>query len=271
MGDEEDGEPKYQMFVPGSDVPRAEGSKAYTGDGKAFYVNGDKYEGTFVEGYRRGKGKYTFKKFGDTYEGHYEENKKHGFGKMTYLNQPGEDEEEGEERPPRGGTYLGYFTKGDRGCQARDEPAEATVDGTFTYLNGDVYSGAWCGGKKHGKGTYSYAKDGTKLVGEFENGKIVSGKWIFPNGTFYSGQFRYNKPFGKGVWVFKNGNQLTGEYEQKEQPNEDEGGGGDEEEGAVKPDPKVWCIFKHGRDVAVQGGTMTMTSKYPPKGYPAAA
>lgn len=26
---------------------------------------------------------------------------------------------------------------------------------------------------------------------------------------------RYNKPFGKGVWVFKNGNQLTGDYVQK--------------------------------------------------------
>ena len=56
---------------------------------------------------------------------------------------------------------------------------------------------------------------------------------MFPNGTFYCGKFRlasvifricqlesvtvlrYNKPYGKGVWVFKNGNQLAGDYLQK--------------------------------------------------------
>merc|ERR1712060_431865 len=115
--------------------------------------------------------------------------------------------------------------------------------------------GEWRGGKKHGRGTYTYAKDETQLVGEWENSKITSGKWVFPNGTFYSGKFRYNKPFGKGVWVFANGNQLTGAYQQKEQENPDEAGG-DDDENAVKPDPKVWCNFKHDKNVAVQGGTM---------------
>merc|ERR1712056_24188 len=124
------------------------------------------------------------------------------------------------------------------------------------YQNGDVYVGQWQDGKKHGKGTYTYAKDETQLVGEWANGKITSGKWVFPNGTFYSGKFRYNKPHGKGVWVFPDGNQLTGEYQQKEQANEDDAGGGEEEEGVVKPDPKVWCNFKHGSNVAVQGGSM---------------
>jgi len=263
MGDEEEEEPKYKLFVKGSDKPREEGSQKYTGQGHAIYLSGDIYDGTYVEGLRRGKGVYTFKKNGDAFDGHYEENRKHGFGKMTYTNKTGE-EEEGEEpdpeAPPRGGKYLGYYTAGKRGCKPGISPDEAMSEGTFTYVNGDVYVGQWCDGKKHGKGTYSYAKDSTRLIGEWENGKITNGRWVFPNGTFYSGKFRYNKPHGKGVWVFKNGNQLTGEYIQKEQSTEEDAGGGEEEEGAPpKPDPKVWCHFKHGptaKNVAVAGGSM---------------
>eukprot|EP00439_Symbiodinium_sp_Y106_P065686 s312_g10.t1 len=194
------------------------------------------------------KGLYVFKKTGDSYEGKYEENRKHGFGKMTYRNNVGEEEDADppdENAPPRGGSYLGNFTAGLRGRLASAGP-EAPADGTFTYVNGDAYAGQWREGKKHGNGTYTFAKDGTQLVGEWEDGKIVSGKWVFPNGTFYCGKFRYNKPYGKGVWVFKNGNQLAGDYLQKEQATEDEPA--DETEGAPKPDPKVWRVNVLSKD-----------------------
>merc|ERR1719198_1973865 len=260
MGGEEDEDVKYQLFPQGQDVPRAEMSKMFSGYGLAKYVNGDTYDGVFIEGYRRGKGTYVFKKNGDKYEGFYEENKKHGFGKMVYTSKSGKEEEDGdgdEEKPDtRSGTYLGYFTGGMRGMKAQGGDA-AMSEGTFTYANGDIYVGQWCEGKKHGRGSYSYAKDGTKLVGDWVQGKIVSGEWIFPNGTFYSGKFRYNKPWGKGVWVFKNGNQLTGEYLQKEQPT-DEDPPADDEENVVRPDPKVWCRFQHGANVAVCGGSMNI-------------
>jgi len=258
MGEEEE-EPKYKLFVKGQDAPLEKGSQQYTGQGKAFYENGDTYDGTYVEGLRRGKGTYTWKKFGDTFEGQYEENKKHGFGKLTYRSNVGEEEDDGGDEPkaPRDGTYLGYFHAGLRGCAEGQAPNEAPSDGTFTYANGDIYVGQYRAGKKHGDGTYAYAKDGTKLIGQWENGKIVTGKWVLPNGTFYCGSFRYNKPYGKGVWVFKDGNQVTGEFQQKEQPRDDDDGGGDEEEGAPpKPDPKVWCNFKPSNTVVVRGGTM---------------
>ena len=250
MGDDET-EPKYELYVKGCEQPREEGSQKFTGQGKALYLTGDSYEGTFVEGLRAGRGVYVFKKFGDTYEGKYEENRKHGFGKMSYGSKIEEDDEPPDENaPPRGGTYLGNFTAGQRGCKANAvDPAE----GTFSYINGDVYAGQWREGKKHGNGTYAFAKDNTQLIGEWQEGKMVSGKWLFPNGTFYCGKFRYNKPFGKGVWVFKNGNQLTGEYTQKEQTTEEEP---PEDEAAPRPDPKVWCQFKPGASVAVRGGTM---------------
>lgn len=267
MGDEEENALKYTLTVKvkGVEQVRSEGSRNYTGYGKAQYVAtvdgeaklSDTYEGQFVEGVRQGKGIYAFEKTGDRYEGHFEENKKHDFGMLSYSSKYAEDEEgEGgeEAKPPRGGSYSGNWFEGFRGCRFDADPNEQTSDGTFRYVNGDTYVGQWRAGKKHGVGAYTFAKDQTKLVGEWDNGKIVIGKWVFPNGMYYSGQFRYNKPFGKGVWVFKNGNQATGEFVQKEKEPREEGGDGDEE--APKADPKVWCTFKHGKPTAVRGGTM---------------
>lgn len=248
MGEEEEEtEPKYQLFVKGSDQPREEGSKWWTGDGHAIYLNKDEYIGSYVNGARSGKGTYKFNKNGDVYNGHYELNKKHGFGKMVFNNKKSEEEEEEneDEGPPRQGNYLGNFSSGLR-----------EGNGTFTYQNGDIYVGEWLQGKKHGHGTYTYAKDDTKLVGEWEKGKITSGKWIFPDGTFYCGKFRYNKPFGKGVWVFRDGNQLTGEYQQKKQQEEEEEAGDGDAENAEAQPVKVWCNFKPGKAAAIQGGNL---------------
>mmetsp|Transcript_22019 Transcript_22019/g.62596 ORF Transcript_22019/g.62596 Transcript_22019/m.62596 type:complete len:272 (-) Transcript_22019:48-863(-) len=269
MGDEEE-EPKYKLFFKDQEEPRENGSRNFTGRGKAFYTNKDTYEGEYVEGVRQGKmGEYTWhSKSGDSYKGQWEGDKKHGFGKLVYRNNKNPDDEEdagddGEPAMPRGGTYVGFYARGLRGCEESQAPDEASSDGTFTYANGDIYVGQWKVGKKHGRGTYTYAKDGTKLVGDWESGKITVGKWVFPNGTFYSGKFRYNKPYGQGVWVFPDGNQLTGEYTQKEQSNGDDDPPPDDEENAEpKKDPKVWCNFKYGDSVAVHGGVMAQTNLY---------
>eukprot|EP00927_Polykrikos_kofoidii_P028495 TRINITY_DN24871_c2_g1_i1.p1 TRINITY_DN24871_c2_g1~~TRINITY_DN24871_c2_g1_i1.p1 ORF type:complete len:274 (-),score=39.54 TRINITY_DN24871_c2_g1_i1:189-1010(-) len=272
MGDEEV-EKKYELYVKDFEKPREEGSQKFSGHGRAFYVDAeanpsDTYEGQFVEGFRQGKGVYVWKSQGDRYEGHYEENKKHGFGKLNYSSKASKDDDGGgddDAGPPRGGTYLGNYCAGLRGCSARTDPAEAGADseGTFTYVNGDVYCGQWRAGKKHGQGTYTYAGDDTKLVGQWEAGKITNGRWVFPDGTYYSGRFQYNKPFGAGVWVFRSGNQLTGEYIQKNKEAED--GAGDEgDQDEPKPDPQVWVYFKHGKHVNVRGGTMFKPTPHEP-------
>jgi len=273
-GDDEDEEPKYKLFTADSEAARENGSQNFSGLGKAQYLNGDAYDGSYVEGFRKGKGTYVWKKFGDSYEGEWggqgleknlhQDNKKHGFGKMTYRNLGGDEEEDagGDDdavKMPRGGTYLGWYHNGVRGCAEELDPAESKQSqGTFTYANGDIYVGQWRKGKKHGKGTYFYAKDGSKLVGDWVEGKMQVGKWVFPNGTFFSGQFKYNKPDGDGVWVFPKGNQLLGKYAQKPIAS-DEGGGAeaeDEENPEAKPDPKVWCNFSCGEARVVHGGEM---------------
>lgn len=76
-------------------------------------------------------------------------------------------------------------------------------------------------GKKNGKGVYTYAATGMKLIGTWKDDKIVEGKWIFPNGSYYLGQFKNNKPSGEGTWYLNNGNTLSGEYKQTVIPNED--------------------------------------------------
>jgi len=263
MGDEGEEEPKYKLYVKHQEEPLKTGSQNYGGYGKAYYEKGDTYFGNYVQGHRQGRGVYTWKKFGDSYEGEYEDNKKHGFGKFVYRDQLDEEEEPDEARPPRGGTYIGFYSEGLRGCKESQNPSESQSEGTFTYVNGDIYVGQWRAGKKNGRGTYTYAKDSTKLVGDWENGKIQVGKWVFPNGTFYSGKFRYNKPYGQGVWVFPNGNQLTGEYTQKDQPGEDDEPPAEDDENAPpKKDPKVWVNFKFGDAVAVRGGSMAQASLY---------
>ncbi len=37
---------------------------------------------------------------------------------------------------------------------------------------------------------------------------------MYPNGTFFEGQYDKNKPKGTGKWNFDNGNVLDGEYTQ---------------------------------------------------------
>ena len=43
---------------------------------------------------------------------------------------------------------------------------------------------------------------------------MISGKWIYPNGTFFQGGFDNNKPKGNGTWTFENGNKVQGTYRQ---------------------------------------------------------
>ena len=44
-------------------------------------------------------------------------------------------------------------------------------------------------------------------------GQMISGEWVYPNGTNYRGNFDNNKPKGKGTWTFENGNVVAGAYQ----------------------------------------------------------
>ena len=193
MAEEAEGGPKYVLITENGEKKAM--SREYAGKGTAYYSNNDIYEGDFLDGIREGRGKYFYSSNGDKYDGEWRQNFKHGIGKMLYNGK---------------GEYNGYWENGRR-----------HGEGVFTYPNGDIYSGWWKFGEKEGTGTYLYKASGMKIYGQWKQGKITHGKWIYPNGTFYEGGFANNKPSGKGKWVFKNGNELEGLYEQKKKEGED--------------------------------------------------
>jgi hypothetical protein len=51
--------------------------------------------------------------------------------------------------------------------------------GTYTYPNGDKYSGLWSNDVRSGPGTYLYAKDQTSFSGEWVEGVCKDGEWAF--------------------------------------------------------------------------------------------
>ena len=162
-------------------------SENYTGKAQVQYPNGDQYDGDFKNGIREGEGTMTYGETGNKYEGQWKNNLKDGIGKMTF----GTDAE-----------YTGHFTQGKRCGQ-----------GVYKYLKTkDLYSGSWKNGLKHGKGTFIFFDTKMKIVGDWFNGQIIKGKWIFANGTYFEGKFENNYPKGEGIWHFANGNEVKGEF-----------------------------------------------------------
>lgn len=120
------------------------------------------------------------------YEGQYVEGRKAGIGKLSL---------------PNGDRYHGAFS------------ADAFEgEGTYFFANGDIYSGAWKAGEKVGAGTFLFAADESQLVGTWTKGAMVTGKWIWKDGTSWHGPFKNSQPLGRGVFYFPSGLVQDGEY-----------------------------------------------------------
>jgi radial spoke head protein 1 len=170
MAEEEDGGPKYKFITENSE--EKDTSRGYSGKALAMYPNGDTYEGEFMDGIRESRGIYRYASSNEKYDGEWKHNMKHGIGRMTYA---------------KAGEYNGFWENGRR-----------HGEGVFTYSNGDVYSGWWKFGEKEGTGCYTFKSTGMKLYGDWTAGSISKGRWIYPNGMYYEGDFENNKPIGKG-------------------------------------------------------------------------
>lgn len=93
------------------------------GNGTLHYANGDKYEGSFQNGQKEGKGKYTHVS-GSIYFGNWRGDKKDGQGTIKY---------------PNGDQYEGSFTDGMR-----------HGEGIYVYSDGARYQGMWQNDEKNG-------------------------------------------------------------------------------------------------------------------------
>jgi serine/threonine protein kinase len=113
------------------------------------------------------------------------------------------------------GTYIASSGKhaGDKYTGDFDENGNFTGNGTYTFANGDVYSGALKEGVRTGKGTLTRA-NGTKYIGDWKNDFANgAGTLIFPSGDKYVGGFKDGKFNGRGTYSFTNGDKYVGNHE----------------------------------------------------------
>ncbi|CAM9295975.1 unnamed protein product [Laminaria digitata] len=104
---------------------------------------------------------------------------------------------------PNGDSYTGEW---------KDNLMEG--EGTYVYkATQDIYSGTWVANKKSGKGMYQFGADNSTMHGTWEDGTITEGKWVFKDGTVYTGRFEGGRPKGDGAFAFQNGITQTGVYE----------------------------------------------------------
>jgi hypothetical protein len=61
----------------------------------------------------------------------------------------------------------------------------------------------------NGEGTFVY-KDGSKFIGNFENGKKLFGKYTYPSGAIYEGYFKNEKRDSIGRFNYQNGDFFDG-------------------------------------------------------------
>ena len=142
------------------------------------YDGGDVYEGEMVDGYRHGKGKYTWAD-GSEYEGNWVKGKRCGFGIYKSYSKNEKD----------GSTYLSY-----------------------------IYEGEWKDSKKHGQGIAKkykiYHLFGTPFMtwsheGGYANGDMhghgIYKEWNVPNdtGRVHEGEWVNNKRQGRFVWEYE--------------------------------------------------------------------
>nr|XP_056722593.1 radial spoke head 10 homolog B-like [Euleptes europaea] len=173
-------------------VESYEGEKVrglYEGEGLAKFQGGNVYQGMFSEGLMHGRGTYTWAD-GVKYEGNFVKNVQMDQGSYTW---------------PDGSVYEGNVKSGIR-------------HGFGMYKCGThpvSYVGQWFKGKRHGKGTVYYNREGTSWYeGDFVN-NVKSGWGIrcYKSGNMYEGQWERDVRHGEGRmrWLTTN-QEYTGQW-----------------------------------------------------------
>ena len=175
----------------------------FTGWCRESRINGDIFEGKFIDGAIFGKGINKNHK-GNLYVGDFVDNKREGKGelKTQRIHYEGDfkyDKFNGKgklEFVKEGHSYEGEFKNN-----------EINGMGIFKWSNGDVYEGEMTFGKMNGYGKYTYS-NGQIYEGNYVNGiKEGLGKLIYPNKKIYEGEFKNGKPMGEGT-LFFNGKKV---------------------------------------------------------------
>ena len=125
---------------------------------------GDSFEGNLVHGHREGKGRYTWSNK-CYYAGEYKNHMRHGHGTLTMPDKSkyeGQYSHQGSHKP----TLTNLLDTCMLALSATLHPYLHAIgdwsenkmhgEGFYTYANGDMYTGSFQQGLKHGKGSYYF-------------------------------------------------------------------------------------------------------------------
>lgn len=132
------------------------------GRGKYIWANGDIFDGNWVDGKRTGKGRITWSD-GDTYEGEWKNGKRCGRGKLIQYG-----------KSPSGETYMKYSYDGEW-LDSKEHGHGICVEGDFGWEKMDkVFEGEWVDGKRQGRFVWYYTNSkGGRYMDFYEDGKLV--------------------------------------------------------------------------------------------------
>lgn len=102
--------------------------------------------------------------------------------------------------PAKTGYYEDFILDDDRKYTGYLVDGVPNGQGTLTWVNTNcVYEGEFRNGVYHGEGAFYWHNHGDSLVGTFESGNPVSGKYTYKNTMSYTGEFNTNWQFhGQG-------------------------------------------------------------------------
>lgn len=205
------------------------------GYGKAYFANGEIWDGEWDDGMRASLGLHTFPdgtkkaqstRWGATFDQDMEkENIKKILSRIAARTEKRNVELSKTQTIPASGKTFKIadmmFKQGKTEQHASatnaDKPKAVPVPDSpkrkrLTYTNGDTYEGEVLNGKRHGKGRYTF-KSGAYYDGEWKSGeKQGHGKYVFADGTYYDGEWVNGVKQGKGKFTEKSG-EYTSIYE----------------------------------------------------------
>jgi hypothetical protein len=211
--DKRNGRGTYQ-FLSGSVYTGNWVDNMMHGKGKFDYNHGCHYRGEFQSNMKEGKGIYIWNNQ-NKYTGEWKNNAMKGFGVMEYWNL---HKYVGEwDNNKKNGQGIFTFNEGHMfDGQFVDDVRNGK--GKMIYFKGsaveETYDGDWRNDKRHGEGTYIYrVDDGSTYEGQWDNDiRHGFGKITHKDGSFYRGDLKFEKMWGKGIYVGSDGSQYDGEW-----------------------------------------------------------
>ncbi len=199
------------------------------GEGVYLWTNNDRYEGHWENGLRHGYGVNRWAS-GDTYAGMWENDLQKGDGQMVYASDYGppghevmvagrvyyRDPWDINHQHSEGNRYIGERS-GTNGID--DQTGEALVINTtdmtrdlsgLTMANDHIMTN-----DNHGRGGRSIASNATTItlrVLKFTGVRDGIGRYLFPDGSYYNGQWDNDQMSGMGRLDMKNGDCYVGEF-----------------------------------------------------------